>query len=105
MTVAMGIRHRASGEYEVVPVATNETFRRVWLPACERLGLTLVPLFDGGAFFRLPPNLIPGVVSEVNALREWASARPDGEPLAERCGEILAAFGRTDPESCDYDFG
>ena len=36
MAVEMGIRHRESGRYEVVPVATAETFRAVWLPAAER---------------------------------------------------------------------
>ena len=105
MTVEMGIHHRDSGEFEAVPVATSESFRRVWLPACERLGLSLVPLFSGGALLRVPPNLVPRIVSELEVLREWASTQPDGIYLVERCDGILAAFRRTDPETCDYDFG
>jgi hypothetical protein len=105
MTVEMGIRYRDSGEYEVVPVATSETFRLVWLPACERLGLELVPLFAGGALTTVPPELVPRIVAEVERLRAWAAGQPDGEYLADRCLGILAAFARTDPAECAYDFG
>jgi hypothetical protein len=105
MAIEMGIRHRDSGEYEVVPVATSETFRRVWLPACERLGLALVPLFAGGALTTVPPELVPQIVAEVERLRADAAALPDGDYLADRCSGILAAFARTDPAGCEYDFG
>ncbi len=105
MSVEMGIRHRDSGEYEVVPVASSETFRRVWLPACERLGLELVPLFAGGALTVVPPELIERIVAEVEGLRGWAAEQPDGVYLTDRCSGILAAFARTDPVACEYDFG
>jgi hypothetical protein len=105
MTVEMGIRHRDSGEYEVVPVATSETFRGVWLPACEQLGLELVPLFAGGALTTVPPKLVSQIVAEVERLRSWAIDQPNSEYLADRCSAILAAFARTDPMACEYDFG
>lgn len=105
MSVEMGIWHRDSGEYEVVPVATLDTFRRVWLPACERLGLELVPLFAGGALTTIPLELVPRIVDEVERLRGWAAGQPDGEYLADRCSGILAAFARTDATGCEYDFG
>lgn len=105
MTVEMGIRHCDSGEYEVLPVATSETFRRVWVPACERLGLELVPLFSGGALTTVPAELIPRIVAEVERLRGWATEQSDGEYLVDRCSGILAAFARTDPAVCEYDFG
>lgn len=104
MTVSMGIRHRESGEYEVVPVATNASFRRVWLPACEKLCLQFIPLFADGALTRVPTELVPQIIDEVSRLQRWAVARPD-EYLQERCGDILAAFARTNPAMCDYDFG
>jgi hypothetical protein len=97
MTVEMGIRHHATGEYEVVPVATSDTFRRVWLPACERLGLEFVPLFAGGALTTVPAELVPQIVAEVERLRAATLATPDGDYLADRCSDILAAFARTDP--------
>jgi hypothetical protein len=105
MSVEMGIRHRDSGEYEVVPIATLDTFRRVWLPACEELGLELVPLFAGGALTSVPPDLVPRIIDEV--LRLWiASVRlPEREHLADRCQSILAALARTEPALCEYDFG
>jgi hypothetical protein len=105
MTVEMGIRHRNSGEFEVVPVATSETFRCVWLPACEHLGLKLVPLFAGGALTRVPVELVPEIIAEVERLRGWAAEQSDGGYLADRCSGILAAFTRTDPAECEYDFG
>ena len=105
MTVEMGILHRPSGRYEVVPVATAETFRTVWLPAAERLGLGLVPLFSGGALTTVPVELVSRIVSEVIQLRDWAATQPGGGYLAARCRDILTAFERTDPLECEYDFG
>jgi hypothetical protein len=79
MRISLGIHHRESGAYEVVPIATNATFRSVWLPACERLGLSLVPLFEGGGLVFSGPNLARQVVSELEVLRDWAASQPDGE--------------------------
>jgi hypothetical protein len=105
MTIEMGILHRESGEYEIVPVATNKTFREVWLPACERLGMSLVPLFYGGALVHIPPNLLPRIVSELKQLRKWAASQQDDDYLVDRREDILAAVARTDPDECDYDIG
>jgi hypothetical protein len=105
MSISLGIHHRESGGYEDVAIATNATFRQVWLPACERLGLLLVPLFEGGGLVFYGPNLARQVVSELEVLRDWAASQPDGEYLVDRCGDLLAAFERTDPEACDFYFG
>jgi len=105
MSIEMGIRHRGSGEYEVVPVSTSGTFEKVWRPAAERLGLEFVPLFSGGALTTVPTELVPRIVAEVRRLRGWAATQPDGNYLVERCSDILAAFERTDPSQCEYDFG
>jgi hypothetical protein len=105
MSVEMGIRHRDTGAYEVVPVATAQTFGQVWLPACERLGLKLVPLFANGALTRVPPELIPQILAELEHLRAVATELTDGGYLADQCSGILAAFARTDPALFEYDFG
>jgi hypothetical protein len=105
MTVSMGIRHRDTGEYEYVPIATSETFRCVWLPACQQLGLGLVALFDGGALTSVPAELVPRIIEEVERLRDWVAAQPGCGFVAERCTDILKALERTDPTVCDYDFG
>ena len=105
MTVEMGILHRESGEYEVVPVAATETFRTVWRPAAERLGWEFVPLFSGGALTPVPADLIQQIIAEVKILQQWAAAQPDGEYLVHRCTGILSAFERTDPSEYEYDFG
>jgi len=105
MSISLGIRHLESGEYQVVPIATNATFRRVWLPACERLGLSLVPQFEGGGLLFSGANLARQVVSELEVLRDWAASQPDGEYLVDRCGDLLAAFERFDPEACEMAFG
>lgn len=50
MSVALSIQPRGGSGVaaRVVPVATQDVFKRYWLPACERLGLTCVPLFETG---------------------------------------------------------
>src|SRR5262245_12514429 len=105
MTVEMGIRHRATGTYEVVPIATTNGFREIWLPACEHLGLKLVPLFSGGGLTVVPPELIPGIIAELEKLRGWAAEQPASQGLVERCAGILAALNRADSTMCEYDFG
>ena len=105
MTVSMLIRNSDTGECEDVPVACSDTFRRVWLPAAENLGLELVALFDGGALTTVPPELVPQIIAEVTCLQQWAPNQPNGEYLVERCTDILAAFARTDPTVCEYNFG
>lgn len=105
MTVEMGIRHRISGEYEVVPVATSKTFRTVWLPACELLGLELVQLFADGALTSVPQSLVLPIIAELQKLQHWAAEKPDGDYLVVSCQNVLDAFHRTDPSLCAYDFG
>lgn len=105
MTIEMGILDSDSGEYSVVPVATVAAFQGVWLPACERLGLELVPLFGGGALTTVPPELVLQIVAEIERLRSWAAEWQVDSYLADRCSDILAAFARTDPAVCHYDFG
>jgi hypothetical protein len=104
MTVEMGIR-RHTGEYEVVPVATAATFREVWLPACERLGLEWVARLHDGALTPVPLGLLPQIVNELGQLRGWAAEQPDLKHVVERIDAILAAFRDTDPLACEYDFG
>lgn len=105
MSVSMLIIHRHTGKSEEVPVATLSMFRSVWMPAAERLGLTLVPQFAFGALTVVWPEAVPQIIDEVRRLRAWAESQPDGEYLVERCGMILAAFERTDPATCEYSFG
>src|SRR5262245_30275753 len=105
MTVEMGIRHRETGTYEVVPVATSETFRKVWLPACERLGLKWVAHFHDGALTRIPPEVVPQIIEELQRLRIWVYGHPELGPPVERVDSILRAFRETDPALWEYDFG
>ena len=39
MAVDMGIRHRDSGEYEFIAIASQESFQKIWMPAAQGLGL------------------------------------------------------------------
>ena len=106
MTVSMGIQHRDSGEYEVVHIATSRGFDLVWRPAAERLGLSLVSEFAGGALGGgVATWQVPLLAAEVARLQNWAVVQPGWEHVAGVCSDILAAFARTDPVECDYDFG
>jgi len=52
-----------------VPVAPMSTFRELWLPACEVLGLKWVPQFETG----IPVSVedVPDVLEELRALKAW----------------------------------
>ena len=104
MGVSMGIQHVASGEYAVVEIATLRGFRSGWLPVAERLGLVMVAQFaDGALGAGVVPWQVPLIVAEVERLRQWCAGDPDYAWMAEVCGDILAAFARTNP--AEYDFG
>src|SRR5437763_86280 len=105
MTIEMGIHHLDTGEYEVVPVATSETFRAVWLPACNRLGLEWVAHFHDGALTAVPVELIPQIVKELQLLRGWVSEQPELAFIAEGIDSILRMFRERDPAKCEFDFG
>ena len=105
MTIEMGIRHRETGTYEVVPVATSETFRKVWLPACERLGLEWVAHLHDGALTPVSPEVVPHLIGELQRLRAWACEQQELGPPVERIDSILRAFRETNPTLCEYDFG
>jgi hypothetical protein len=105
MTVEMGIRHRDTGEYEVVPVATSDTFCRIWLPACKRLGLEWVAHFHDGALAVVPPESVPQIIAELERLRAGLAEQRELAFVIERIDSILRAFRKTDPAVCEYDFG
>jgi hypothetical protein len=105
MTVEMGIRHRETGICEVVPVATSETFHKVWLPACALLDLKWIANIHDGALTTVPPELVPQIIEELQRLRAWACEHPELGLPVERIDAILRAFRKTDPAMCAYDFG
>ena len=105
VSVSLMITYLATGELEEVPIATNDTFGRVWLPACDRLGLELVAMFRDGGLATIPAELVPQIVSELERLRAGSVGHPDGEYLTDRCDDLLDAFARTDPSTAEYSIG
>jgi hypothetical protein len=105
MAVSMGLRNRLTGEYQEVPIATLASFREVWLPICERLGLVWIPEFAGGALTVVPEQLIQEIVRELQALAHDIGDTPNLRWIAERAEAILAAFAKTTPTEWEYDFG
>ena len=105
MSVSMGLRNKATGEYRLVPIASSSGFAEGWLPLCERLGLRHVSMFAGGALTTVPDDLIPEIVRELRALRAHCEADPEAAWIAERCRDVLAAFAETNPAEWEYDFG
>lgn len=54
-----------------IPIATEEFFRRVWVPACEELDLKWVTLFPIGV--EVTEDNVGDVRSELTRLKEWVS--------------------------------
>jgi|GEM_PF-3737994 len=105
MSVSMGLRHKTSGEYREVPIASSRGFIEGWLPLCEQLGLQYIPLFNGGAFTTVPEDLIPEIIRELRLLHTKVENDSGRAWIAERVTDILAAFAETNPKEWEYDFG
>jgi hypothetical protein len=56
---------------ELIPVATEATFERLWVPASNALGLRWVPCFQGGVIIR--SDDAPEVLEELDRLRGWVT--------------------------------
>ena len=71
MSVALSIQPRGTSGAapRIVPVATQEVFKRYWLPGSESLGLKWVPLFETG--IPLAKEEVPDVLRELRALDDW----------------------------------
>lgn len=105
MTVSLGIKHLASGRYNVVPVATNEEFTSCWLPACARLGLRFVAHFHDGSLTTVSTDDVQLIVAELQRLRAWGTASEGSAHMVERIDGILRSLQETASERCEYDFG
>ncbi|MBN9122614.1 MAG: hypothetical protein J0I06_26280 [Planctomycetes bacterium] len=105
MSISMGLRHKTSGEYREVPIASSCGFAEGWLPFCHHLGLQFVPLFSGGALTAVPADLVPEILRELRLLLVAVEVAPNGAWIAERVRGLLAAFAATDPAEWEYDFG
>ncbi|RKG75300.1 hypothetical protein D7V88_33705 [Corallococcus terminator] len=73
----------------MVPLATEEVFRRYWVPGCDALGLRWVPLFKTG--IPVQKEDLGSVLGELRALRQWMSGLPD-EGKAAVCSRLDAAL-------------
>jgi hypothetical protein len=58
---------------DVVPIATEEAFRKYWQPGCAALHLRRVPLFQTG--LPLQQEDSSSVIEELVLLKEWLSCR------------------------------
>ncbi|CAM3840969.1 hypothetical protein G4177_19925 [Corallococcus sp. ZKHCc1 1396] len=74
---------------ELVPLATEDAFRRYWVPGCDALGLRWIPLFSTGV--PLQKEDLGAVLTELRALRQWMSSPPD-EGKAAVCSRLDAAL-------------
>jgi hypothetical protein len=92
MSVALSIRARGTSNAapRIVPVATQEVFKRYWLPGSEALGLQWVPLFETG--IPLGKDDVPVVLRELRALeaRIQGNAPETVAVIAERLERLIA---------------
>ncbi|MEE6282316.1 hypothetical protein [Georgenia sunbinii] len=93
MSVAAVVTYRpGSVGTSYLPVATEETFRRTWLPLAEAAGLTLVPRFAEGVV--IEPGQYAVLDAELSTLQADAAATvadaAELEQLLARAGELSA---------------
>jgi hypothetical protein len=55
------------------PIATQGTFRALWIPACDVLGLELIPLFESGLL--ITHDTFDDLLAELERLEAFASQR------------------------------
>jgi hypothetical protein len=77
MSIALLIEYQDSNKNELVPVATEESFKEYWLPAVSRLSLEWIPLFETGV--PLAYEDIGDVCRELEMIITWMerSREPD----------------------------
>jgi hypothetical protein len=105
MSVSLMLKHKSTGEFREVPIASSRGFDENWRQLSQQLGLHFVPLFSGSALTKVSDELIPEIIRELHLLLETAEADPDSEWIAERARNILNALAETNPTEWEYSFG
>ncbi|RKH02103.1 hypothetical protein [Corallococcus carmarthensis] len=80
--ILMKQRPESATSEELIPLASEEVFRRYWVPGCVALGLRWVPLFRTGV--PLQKEDLGPVLTELRALRQWMEEQPDEGTVAVR---------------------
>ena len=102
MSVALSIQPLGTpgAAPRIVPVATQDVFKRYWLPGSEALGLQWVPLFETG--IPLAQDDVPDVLRELRALDDWTRVHaPDaaaviGARLERLIAELSGVVGSSE---------
>ncbi|MGK3993526.1 hypothetical protein [Sorangium sp. So ce1024] len=77
----------------LVPVAAQSTFKELWIPAAEVLGLQWVPMFETG--FPVERSDLPDVIRELEALRAWCvSSESHRKVILERLDRLIDELNR-----------
>lgn len=105
MSVALLIQPRGTDpeEARLVPIATQDVFKRHWLPACEALALRWVPMFETG--IPLEPLDIPPVLTELRVLKRWAEqeAPEISDAIGERLDGLIAELVTLEEQAADVE--
>ncbi len=80
-----------AGVPALTPVAAQDTYRAVWLPLAERVGLDWITLFEPG--LPLPPEDFPEVLGQLATLRQ-ALSEGGGATPPDIAAEIISRIDR-----------
>ncbi|GLX69385.1 hypothetical protein [Paenibacillus glycanilyticus] len=61
----------------MLPVATEDFYKKYWEPAAEELGLQWTVLFQGGT--DVEKEDVPIILEEISLLKEWVSSKMGGD--------------------------
>lgn len=67
-------------DWKNIPVATEETFEKKWLPISEELDLKYIPLFQFG--FDIDASTLPNVLSELRLFKNKIAENPVGNEIS-----------------------
>ena len=74
MSVALMVSQAGDGNtIDYSPIATQGTFRALWIPACDVLGLELIPLFESGLL--ITHGMFDDLLAELGRLEAFASQK------------------------------
>jgi hypothetical protein len=109
MSVSLIKKSRRNPErFEEIPIATNTTFERYWLPGARDLGLCLVPLLWEPFYLNAAERT--QLLTELHRLRDWAAANPmvdesQSRNMVERINTLISALSSDEGDETEFCFG
>jgi hypothetical protein len=101
MSVVLIVRAAGADGELVVPIATQQVFDDVWVPAARVLGLEWVPAFAAGV--PVGGEDVPAVLAELHRLAAAFAQRPPAAAVTERLAQLVGTLTALQEGGADFD--